>query len=407
MTSFIGRLPVSVVFDTDSSRCFVSIPVAHDLSHSASAHGSRFSDILTASYDGRALTTDIEFEVARSLDCDVFFLIGMNWIAAWHAVGREDEHPAHNPYSRGASGLQGDSTSWLNLLSIVHDIFFASCRSGVRLGPLSSEVVLLEQACALHGLDFKGSYSLLELRKSLLQHLLHGECVISDTRSKHRDYTACREVAAGFGTPSNLVEFILDELMSADASVISGGDLWFIAQSICNDLECTHAQELHPRQEAISILKIFRSRSAYERVSQTFQSLFSKTEHMFKPSLEAIASWHGLCFVGTKDQLLDRIIDHVSRGKCTLYAADSRVACAHISDELCTEDVDGDDIRTHSSIDSLHSSPDTSQEVVNLQIRVLSSLRKTIACKPLIRLLRLDLMKEKVFRACANALKRI
>ncbi|KAG1787845.1 uncharacterized protein HD556DRAFT_1407086 [Suillus plorans] len=337
----------------------------------------------------------------------------MNWIAAWHAVGREDEHPAHNPYSRGASGLQvtlcilgGDAShlpesavsgpvdlsqssslagavlsSRRRSKSIVHDIFFASCRSGVRLGPLSSE------ACTLHGLDFKGSYSLLELRKSLLQHLLHGECVISDTRSKHRDYTACREVAAGFGTPSNLVEFILDELMSGDASVISGGDLWFIAQSICNDLECTRAQELHPRQKAISILKIFRSRSAYERVSQTFQSLFSKTEHMSKPSLEAIASWHGLCFVGTKDQLLDRIIDHVSRGKCTLYAADSRVACAHISDELGTEDVDGDDIRTHSSIDSLHSSPDTSQEVVNLQIRVLSSLRKTIACKPLIRLL--------------------
>lgn len=69
MTSFIGCLPVSVIFD----RCLVATSVAHDLSHSAP--DSRFSEILTASYDGRALTTDIEFEVSRSLDCDV--LIGM------------------------------------------------------------------------------------------------------------------------------------------------------------------------------------------------------------------------------------------------------------------------------------------------------------------------------------------
>ncbi|KAG1797582.1 hypothetical protein EV424DRAFT_1546564 [Suillus variegatus] len=105
MTSFIGRLPVSVIFSTDSSRCLVAPSVARDLGYSAP--DSRFSEILTASYDGRALTTDIEFEVSRSIDCDV--LIGMNWIAAWRAVGREYEHPAHNPYSRGASGLQGDS----------------------------------------------------------------------------------------------------------------------------------------------------------------------------------------------------------------------------------------------------------------------------------------------------------
>lgn len=98
--------------------------------------------------------------------------------------------------------------------SIVHDIFFASCRSGIRLGPFLSEVALLERACALHGLEFRESPPLLELRKMLLQHLLHGECVVSDARFKHRDYTACREVAAGFGTPSDLVEFILDELTS-------------------------------------------------------------------------------------------------------------------------------------------------------------------------------------------------
>ncbi|KAG2060127.1 hypothetical protein BDR06DRAFT_948180, partial [Suillus hirtellus] len=54
--------PVSVVFDTDSSCCLVSIPVAHELGHPAPALGSQFSEILTASYDGRALMTDVEFE---------------------------------------------------------------------------------------------------------------------------------------------------------------------------------------------------------------------------------------------------------------------------------------------------------------------------------------------------------
>ncbi|KAG2146155.1 uncharacterized protein EDB93DRAFT_1150029 [Suillus bovinus] len=242
MISFIGRLPVSVIFDADSSCCLVSTSVAHDLGHSAP--GSRFFEILTASYDGHALTTDVEFKVARDLDCDV--LIGMNWIAAWRAVGREDESSVHHPYSCAMSGSQATScilggsasrlpespvsgnvdlsqssslagavsSSCRRSKSIVHDILFKSCRSGVRLGPWSSEIALLDRVCALHGLELKGPYSLLELRKSLLRHLLHGDCVASDTRSKHRDYTACREIASGFASPSDLVEFTLDELTS-------------------------------------------------------------------------------------------------------------------------------------------------------------------------------------------------
>lgn len=63
--------------------------------------------------------------------------------------------------------------------------------------------------------------------------------------------------------------------------------------------------------------------------------------------------------MGTKDQLLDRIIDHVSRGKCILYAADSRAAaCSHLSDELRSESIEDNDIRTHSSIDNLHGAAD-------------------------------------------------
>lgn len=49
-TSFIGRLPVSVAFDLALQCCLVTSSTAHSLSHSGL--GSRFTEILTASYEG-------------------------------------------------------------------------------------------------------------------------------------------------------------------------------------------------------------------------------------------------------------------------------------------------------------------------------------------------------------------
>ncbi|KAG1794312.1 hypothetical protein EV424DRAFT_1450219, partial [Suillus variegatus] len=74
---------------------------------------------------------------------------------------------------------------------------------------------LLNQACSLHGLALGHSHSVVKLYSLLLQHFLHGECLASDTHSKHRDYTACYM------------------LMSADTSAISSDNLWTVAQSIC------------------------------------------------------------------------------------------------------------------------------------------------------------------------------
>jgi hypothetical protein len=63
---------------------------------------------------------------------------------------------------------------------------------------------------------------MVELRNLLLQHLSHGECVVSDTSSKHRDrYTAYREVAAGFSS-SDLADCMLDMV---DVSAIVGSHL--------------------------------------------------------------------------------------------------------------------------------------------------------------------------------------
>jgi len=44
--------------------------------------------VLTAAYEGRSLTADIEFEVVTALGCDV--VVGPDWLAAWRQVGRED-----------------------------------------------------------------------------------------------------------------------------------------------------------------------------------------------------------------------------------------------------------------------------------------------------------------------------
>ncbi|KAG2061773.1 hypothetical protein BDR06DRAFT_945803 [Suillus hirtellus] len=106
MASFIGHHPVSVAFDSESPCCYVTSALAEMLGHLVPLADSRFRDVLTASYHGRALTTDVEFEIASSLDCDV--LIGMNWISVWRTVGREDLNPVHNPYSSLSCVFQGD-----------------------------------------------------------------------------------------------------------------------------------------------------------------------------------------------------------------------------------------------------------------------------------------------------------
>jgi hypothetical protein len=67
--SFLGRLPVSVVFNLESRRCLVSASIARSLGHLGV--GSVFSEVLTPSYEGRSLTTDAEFVVTRALDSDV------------------------------------------------------------------------------------------------------------------------------------------------------------------------------------------------------------------------------------------------------------------------------------------------------------------------------------------------
>lgn len=114
MASFIGHHPVSVVFDSESPCCYVTSVLAHLLGHLVPLADSHFSDVLTASYHGRVLTTNVEFEIASSLNCDV--LIGMNWISAWHTVGHEDMNHVHNPYSSSSSAFQGDCILLLCLL---------------------------------------------------------------------------------------------------------------------------------------------------------------------------------------------------------------------------------------------------------------------------------------------------
>jgi hypothetical protein len=138
----------------------------------------------------------------------------------------------------------------------------------------------------------------------------------SSTHCKSHDFTACQGVCAGFHFSSELVNCILNKLISADLSTISTKDLWTVAQSICCDLVYHGRDDGH--RSNIGVLKIFHDHCIYQAVSKSSQSLCSDTLYMSKPSLEAIASWHGLCFMGTKDQLLKRIIHHMLQGLCAL-----------------------------------------------------------------------------------------
>jgi len=48
--------------------------------------GQRFVEVLTAEYEGRLLTTDVQYEVVLSLDNSV--VLGSNWLFAWREVWR-------------------------------------------------------------------------------------------------------------------------------------------------------------------------------------------------------------------------------------------------------------------------------------------------------------------------------
>jgi hypothetical protein len=97
--SFIGRVPVSVRFDPGLPRCLVPKAVGLILGHSRV--GQRFVEVLTAEYESRLLTTDVECEVV-SLPDDVVVL-GSNWLFAWREVWRSQLGSPSIPECRSAS----------------------------------------------------------------------------------------------------------------------------------------------------------------------------------------------------------------------------------------------------------------------------------------------------------------
>lgn len=267
--------------------------------------------------------------------------------------------------------------------SVLFDIFLGSCDLGARIFLFTSNIELLRRSCFYHGLQYRTSHSVDELRNFLLQHLLHGECINQHARSQ--DSIACREIAAGFRLSIDLADFIFDMLTTADASSISLKNLWTIAQSICIDLDSATEHEHQRRKRAVSVLNVYRCRGSYESLSKSSQTFFSNAEQLSKSCLEGIASWHNLCFVGIKEELLDRIFDHISKGMCATYIHDRRYSCFHVFNENISEDKK----RNCDTVDdSFGLCADTNQQVYELQIELLSSLRPVIAKNPLLRLLR-------------------
>jgi len=82
MQPSIGRIPVSVRFTL--TFLFGSlVPIAVGLS-GHSRVGQHFVEVLTAEYEGRLLTMDVECEIVSSLDNSV--VLGSNWLFAWREV---------------------------------------------------------------------------------------------------------------------------------------------------------------------------------------------------------------------------------------------------------------------------------------------------------------------------------
>ncbi|KAG1734060.1 uncharacterized protein EDB91DRAFT_620082 [Suillus paluster] len=92
MQSFIGRFPVSVSFDGTLLNTLVSVGVG--ISFGCPAVGSTFTAVLTTTYEGRPLSTDVLFEVAAVLHDDV--VVGSDWLAAWRQAGRFDRQVARH-----------------------------------------------------------------------------------------------------------------------------------------------------------------------------------------------------------------------------------------------------------------------------------------------------------------------
>lgn len=225
--------------------------------------------------------------------------------------------------SKNSSLLHSDLMSFGGTVSmprrcsatLISEIFCESYRSGSRISPFVLDLTSLSQACSLHGLIYCSTHSISELCTFLLQHLINGECMNLRGHVDHQSI-ACREVAAGFQSSADLIKFIFDMLTSSGVPSVSRENLWTVAQIVCPDLDSVCDFERYCRQKVIDVLHVFRSRGTFELASRSLEPLFSKAEHLPKAELEAIASWHNVCFIGTKDELLDRIISHISKGTC-------------------------------------------------------------------------------------------
>ncbi|KAG0703535.1 hypothetical protein DFH29DRAFT_915924, partial [Suillus ampliporus] len=258
----IGRLsfPVSVSFDGELLNSLVSVGVG--LSFGCPAVGSTFTAVLTSTYEGRPLSTDVLFEVVVVLHDDV--VVGSDWLAAWRQVGHFDRQVAWHssqlsevefspqlessaafevsPHSGGVlnhsshdgivhefrsyspslfSGNAGtiESSSEVGAVlasrahskSILRDVLLGSRLSGVRASIFAPDYFSLHYQCHLHGL---------ECALPSLIHILAGECATGEHQPCHADDIACQHIHSGFPNPSNYGDSGQDAIYQAQLSLL-------------------------------------------------------------------------------------------------------------------------------------------------------------------------------------------
>ena len=165
MQSFIGRVPVSVRFDTGVPRCLVPKAIGLILGHCRV--GQHFVEVLMAEYEGRPLTTDVECEVVCLPDDTV--VLGSNWMFVWLEVWRSQLGSPSIPECHSVSPASGCSRD-LILSTISLYIMLELPAARVQLCPTLYHLQLIRTVLCTEVLFF---YTVSKCCRHMMRHALY------------------------------------------------------------------------------------------------------------------------------------------------------------------------------------------------------------------------------------------
>lgn len=218
---------------------------------------------------------------------------------------------------------------------------------------------ILENVFESHGIDHTGSLD--EAQQCLIKHLVLGHCV---ENAENNSNGACKAIAQGFSTPSELGVLILGRLVVASPTAFSSARMYKICQAL-------GMQGYLSRKRALKYLNDYRERIAsYEQVQQSsIRQFFSGYERLKKQELVDLFLLHHVDLELpdqlNKERLKQILIEHIGHGCCLNNGGLTPSGCAATIQEF--QDAEG-------------YSPQHKKE---LQIFILSNVLPQISTSPL------------------------